>query len=279
MRDLSLAISPCPNDTFIFDALIHSRFPNNHFSVHPVFHDVEELNQLASQQAVDIIKISAAFYPQIQNEYEILSSGGAIGFGCGPLLVSRENLNPEELTSKKVAMPGERTTANLLLSLALPAVQNKTAVRFDLIEREILNSNFDAGVIIHENRFTYEKLGLKKILDLGEWWESKFNLPIPLGIIVVKRNLDTDLKKEIQKAIRQSVEFAFANREIVMPFVRRHTLAMEDDVMIRHIDTFVNAFSVDLSEPGRSALMKLFDEGCRLGWMPPVASDKIFVSE
>jgi len=261
--DLTLGFSPCPNDTFIFDNWVNGKLADNTLQVSPTLSDVEQLNAMAKTGALDVTKISFGVYPFIADKYQILDAGSALGFGCGPLLISKKDLNLSDFENSnlKVAIPGFSTTANLLLSLALPNIKNKVELVFSEIENAVLSGKVDAGLIIHENRFTYQKLGLRKIIDLGEYWESLYNLPIPLGCIVVKRTLSDAVKIQINAAIKKSVEAAFENPVSTMDYVAQHAQTMELSVMNQHIDLYVNKYSVSLGDEGYKAIEKLFSVG------------------
>lgn len=263
-RTLTLGFSPCPNDCFIFDALLHGKIDTEGLTFKPIIEDVEALNKKAFKAKLDISKLSFFTYAQVQKKYALLDSGSALGFGVGPLVVSG-NQKPETKNRKlRIAIPGKNTTANLLFSLAYPHLKNKTEVLFWKIEDEVLNGKFDLGVIIHESRFTYRKKGLTKIMDLGEWWEKKTRSPIPLGGIAIKRDLQgfgdlegLKLQKKAERVIRRSVEFAFANPNSSKAFVKRHAQEMDNTVIKKHIDLYVNKYSVSLGKKGRKAVAVL----------------------
>jgi 1,4-dihydroxy-6-naphthoate synthase len=261
--ELTLGFSPCPNDTFIFDNWVNGKLADNKLHVSPTLADVEQLNSLAKTAELDVTKISFGVYPFIANKYQILDAGSALGFGCGPLLISKREIQFSDFENGnlKVAIPGFSTTANLLLSLAFPKLKNKVEMLFSDIENAVLTGKVDAGLIIHENRFTYQKLGLKKIIDLGEYWENLYNLPIPLGCIVVKRDLSEAMKIQINAAIKKSVEEAFANPIGTMDYVSLHAQTMETSVMQQHIDLYVNKYSISLGNEGHQAIKKLFKVG------------------
>ncbi|GAB4137079.1 MAG: 1,4-dihydroxy-6-naphthoate synthase [Bacteroidia bacterium] len=258
---LTLAYSPCPNDCFIFDAIVNKRIDTEglEFDVHLA--DVEALNKDAFAGKADITKLSFHAYAYCRDNYVLLDSGSALGRNCGPLLVSKRILSQEDVKSGKlkIAIPGKYTTANFLLGYAFPEAQNKKEVIFSAIEQAVLNDEVDAGLIIHENRFTFEQKGLRKIIDLGEYWESQTGHPIPLGGIVIRRNLSEEVKHKVNRIIRRSVEFAFEHPELSMPYIREHAQEMEDQVMKQHIALYVNQFSVDLGAEGRAAVKHLFD--------------------
>ncbi len=254
----TLGISPCPNDTFIFDALAHHKIDTEglHFDV--IFADVEQLNRWAFQGYLDITKLSYNAFTHCVDDYKLLDSGSAIGNNCGPILIKKPNTI---ITNKsKIAIPGKYTTANMLLSIAFPEHKNKVEMLFSDIENEVLNGNVNAGLIIHENRFTYEDKGLEKVKDLGEFWQSETGLPIPLGGIVVKRNLALDLQQKIERSLRRSVEYAFANPNSSADYVKHHAQKTEKEVVDAHIALYVNDYSISLGVKGRRAVELLFEK-------------------
>lgn len=259
--NLSLGFSSCPNDTYIFDAMVHGKIDTEGLSFTVHMHDVEELNQMAFRNELDITKLSYHAFAYLTNEYQLLDAGSALGFGVGPLLVVKKD-SPALHKNKsewKVAIPGKFTTANFLLSIAYPEIKNKTELLFSEIEQGVLNGSFDAGLLIHENRFTYEQRGLAKVADLGAFWEKFANAAIPLGGIVVKRNLKDDVKQTINRVLRRSVEYAFANPKASYEYVKKHAQEMDEEVMYKHINLYVNQFSVDLGEEGKRAVKTLFN--------------------
>jgi 1,4-dihydroxy-6-naphthoate synthase len=276
---LSLRFSPCPNDCFIFDAMVHGRIDLEGLEFEAQMADVEALNRDAFAGSIDVTKLSYHALAYCTDRYALLSAGSALGRNCGPLLISKRQISTEDVASGSlcIAIPGTYTTANFLLGLAFPAATNKTALMFSEIEPALLRDAFDAGVIIHENRFTYEAKGLRKIVDLGEFWERETGLPIPLGGIVVRRSLPIEVQRTVNRVLRRSVEFAFANRAITLPFVRAHAQEMSDDVMHKHIDLYVNDFSVALGPEGRRAVDSLFARARTTGAIP-VLPDNLFVS-
>lgn len=262
---LNIAFSTCPNDTFMFDALVNRRLEVNNFSVDVHLADIEELNKMALEGGSDISKISYAAYPSISDNYQLLSAGSALGYKNGPLIISRRKIYPDELAEVKMAIPGKMTTANFLLSILFPEVNNKSEYLFSDIEEAVLSDEIDAGLVIHETRFVYKKKGLKLVSDLGELWEKKFNLPIPLGGIVVRRDFPEEVKLDIQKTISESIQFAFNNRNASLQYIKEHAQELDDEVINQHIDLYVNDFSVDLGEEGRNAVELLFSEGEKSG--------------
>ncbi|MGZ3883251.1 MAG: 1,4-dihydroxy-6-naphthoate synthase [Bacteroidia bacterium] len=271
-RTFTLGYSPCPNDCFIFDALVHKKIDTLGLDFDVQLEDVETLNSKAFANELDITKLSYHAFAYLTESYALLNSGSALGFNCGPLLITKEPdiekqlsaLNTQHSTLK-IAIPGKYTTANFLMTLAFPNAKNKVELLFSEIENAVLSEEVDAGLIIHENRFTYQDKGLKKIIDLGEFWESLIHAPIPLGGIVVKKTIDRKLQHHIDGLIRKSVEFAFANPESCMPYVRRHAQEMSEEVMKKHIALYVNDFSVDLGDAGRKAVMTLFSKAKETG--------------
>ena len=274
---MKIGFSPCPNDTFIFDALVNNKLENSEL-LDVFMADVDELNRKALRADLDITKLSFGVLAEASNLYQVLDAGSALGFGCGPLLISKNPIasNASEINRLKIGIPGETTTANLLLSMAFPEAKNKVVMLFSEIEESVLSGKIDAGLIIHENRFTYHERGLNKIIDLGEYWEKRTGLPIPLGCIVVKRTLPESQKKAIGKSIRNSVEFAFANREGTMHYVAEHAQEMSQDVMKQHIALYVNEYSISLGEKGRAAIERLMLEGKNAGLIPEVC-EPLFV--
>jgi 1,4-dihydroxy-6-naphthoate synthase len=270
---LKLGFSTCPNDTFIFEALVNKRIENHGLNFNLHLADVEELNKLAFNETLDITKISIAAYPKIADKYLILDSGGALGNNNGPLLISKRKIETTELSKLKIAIPGFNTTANLLLSIAFPEIEYKKEYVFNEIENAILNNKVDAGLIIHESRFTYEKRGLLKITDLGEYWESKFKHLVPLGCIVIKRSLPKEMILTINQMIRESVTYAFNKPEISSDYIKNLAQELDDDVIKKHIDLYVYNFSINLGSEGREAIKFLFQKGNELGLLPPIKNN------
>jgi 1,4-dihydroxy-6-naphthoate synthase len=267
---LSLGFSPCPNDCFMFDAIVHGRIDLEGLEFAPRLADVEALNKAAFAGEADVTKLSYHAYAFCTGDYVLLDAGSALGRNCGPLLISKRAIAPEEVASGglRLAIPGKFTTANFLLGLAFPTARDKTALVFSEIESALLSERFDAGLIIHENRFTYADKGLKKIIDLGEYWEGETGAPIPLGGIVIKRTLPDEVKQRVNRVLRRSVEYAFAHRTASLDYVRAHAQEMSEDVMYRHIDLYVNEYSVDLGTEGRRAVELLFAKAGETGIVP-----------
>lgn len=254
---LTLGFSPCPNDTFIFDALVNNKIDTEGLEFEVLLEDVQTLNNWAKQNKLHLSKISYGSLPLILDNYILLNSGGALGKGVGPLLIAKNKMDLSKVTDLTIAIPGENTTAHLLFTQAFPAAANKKFLVFNEIENAVLNEEVDAGVIIHENRFTYQKRNLVKLIDLGEFWEEKTNVPIPLGGIVAKRNLPHDLIKKTDALIRKSVEYAFKNYPLITDYVKQHSQEMEESVMKQHIDLYVNNYSIDLGADGKKAVNTL----------------------
>jgi len=270
--NLSLGFSSCPNDCFIFDAIVNQRIDLEGLEFSVRMADVEALNKAAFAGEVDVTKLSCHAYAYCAGAYVLLDAGSALGRNCGPLLISKRTVSEDEVAGGRlrIAIPGKYTTANFLLGLAFPEAQDKTELVFSAIEPALLEERYDAGLIIHENRFTYEAKGLKKIIDLGEFWERETGAPIPLGGIAVNRSLPGDVKQTVNRVVRRSVEHAFAHRTDSLPFVRAHAQEMSEDVMYRHIDLYVNEYSVDLGAEGRRAVELLFERANDAGIIPTV---------
>lgn len=274
--NLTLGFSTCPNDTFIFDAMVHGRIDTEGLEFSLIMADVEELNNHAFNGSLDITKLSYCAYASLVDSYILLNSGSALGYKNGPLLISRHKIYPDEISDLKIAIPGKNTTANLLLSIAYPNVKQKKEYLFSLIEEIVLSGEMDAGLIIHESRFTYQKKGLKKIIDLGEHWESITGMPIPLGGIVVNRKLPVEVQRKVNRVMKRSVEFAFEHPKESYPFVKQYAQEMDDSVMESHINLYVNEFTRDLGITGRKAIEALYGKASENGIIPIIRKD-IFV--
>jgi 1,4-dihydroxy-6-naphthoate synthase len=274
---LTLGFSTCPNDTFIFDAMIHQKVDTEGLQFEVVLADVEELNKNAFSGTIDITKLSYHAFAYIANSYKLLTSGSALGYKNGPLLISKNKIYPDEVKDIKVAIPGKHTTANLLFSIVYPNVKQKKEYLFSDIEEAILDGEVDAGVIIHENRFTYEKKGLKKIIDLGEEWEEKTGNPIPLGGIVINRKFDSETMLKVNRVLKRSVDFAFKNPDSSYAYVKSYAQELDDDVIKKHIELYVNNFTVDLGEKGKDAVITLF-ERAKQEMIITAVPDDIFVA-
>jgi 1,4-dihydroxy-6-naphthoate synthase len=273
---LTLGFSRCPNDTFIFDALIHRKIDTEGLEFKVSYDDVETLNKKAFENELDITKLSFHAFAYVANNYALLDAGSALGFGVGPLLLSKNsdiNLNSDF----RVGIPGKYTTANFLLSLAYPHLSNKVEMRFSDIEDALVNDEIDLGLIIHENRFTYQDKGLHKVMDLGEYWENETGCAIPLGGIVIKRTLPDEVTLKVNRVLQRSVEFAFANPKSGVDFIKSHAQSMDEAVMFKHIELYVNKYSIDLGQEGRKAVEILFEKAQSLGVIPKIEKD-IFLS-
>jgi len=255
---VTLGFSTCPNDTFIFDALVHQKIDSEGLAFDVVLADVEELNRRAFASSIDITKISYFAFAFLAGQFQILDSGGALGYKNGPLLISKYTWTPEEIPGLQIAIPGIYTTANLLFSIKFPEAKKKKQVLFSEIENAILNEEVDAGVIIHENRFTYQTKGLKRIIDLGEDWERNTGQPIPLGGIAVNRNLPAEVREKVGRVIRRSVEFALNNPDDSYPYVKKYARELDNEVIKKHIGLYVNNFTLSLGENGHKAIHTLY---------------------
>lgn len=255
---LTLGFSPCPNDTFIFDALVNKKIDTNDFDFDVVLEDVQTLNQWAIEGKLNITKLSYGVLPLVLNNYVVLNSGSALGKGVGPLLIKNEQLIINNVDDCIIAIPGENTTAHLLFSLAYPNAKNKVFLRYDQIENFVLE-NKGLGVIIHENRFTYADKGLIKIVDLGDYWEKNTGNSIPLGGIVINKNIDIAIQKQVDALIKKSIEYAFSKYPELNDYIRIHSQEMSEDVMRKHIDLYVNQYSIALGDEGKAAINKLME--------------------
>ena len=258
MKKLRIGFSPCPNDTFIFDALIHGKINTEglEFVVHMA--DVEELNLMALRGELDITKLSYHAYLHVLEAYIMMDSGSALGSNCGPLLIKNSGAdNPR--TTDLIAIPGKYTTANFLLNYAFSELQNKKEILFSEIEAAIKSREVTAGLIIHENRFTYAERGFEKVKDLGEHWEQNTGMPIPLGGIAIKRNVDKALQEKVQRLIRKSIEYAFENPTESLVFVKQNAQEMDAEIMQKHINLYVNEYSLSLGEKGKAAIQYMYD--------------------
>jgi 1,4-dihydroxy-6-naphthoate synthase len=287
---LTLGFSPCPNDTFIFDALIHHKIDTEGLEFEVFYDDVETLNQKAFRGELNITKLSYHAFAYVTDKYVLLDSGSALGFGVGPLLISDVEISISDLEKNQIedpksglrnpliGIPGKYTTANFLLGLAFPEATNKQELVFSDIEDAVLDGRVDIGLIIHENRFTYQDRGLKKIIDLGDYWEKRTGCAIPLGGIVANRNLPLDVQHKINRVLRKSVEFAFANPKSGLEFIKQHAQEMSEEVMYKHIELYVNQYSVELGEEGRKAINLMFDTALEKGIIPEI-KEGIFLTD
>lgn len=264
MTTYSLGFSPCPNDTFIFDALVNGKIDTDGLLFDVQLEDVQTLNEWVKQGKLDFSKISYGVYPLIRHQYNLLKSGGALGKGVGPLLITKNKVGStkvEELqqlvNNSTIAIPGTNTTAHFLFSQAFPNAKQKQFLIFHEIEEAVLSGKVDMGVIIHENRFTYQQKGLHKLMDLGEYWETTTGYPIPLGGIVAHQRIDAGLQHKVDRLIRKSLEYAFSNYPLITDYVKQHSQEMSEEVMRQHIDLYVNNYSLDLGEDGMKAVEQL----------------------
>ena len=276
---LTIGFSPCPNDTFIFDALINKKIDTEGFEFEAVLADVETLNQWALTGKLDITKLSfPAFFRSLEN-YTLLNAGSAVGKGVGPLLItdSSQELTNEEINQASIALPGIHTTANLLFSYAYPEAIDKKFMLFSAIEEALLNKETDLGVIIHENRFTYQQKGLHKVKDLGEYWEEKMELPVPLGGIAINQSLKRSVALKVNQLIRTSLDFAFKNYPVISAYVKQHSQEINEDVMRQHIDLYVNNYSLDLGDEGKLAIESLYEVFLELNNLETDDEDVLFI--
>lgn len=273
MPTLSLGFSPCPNDTFLFYALVHKKINTYGIDIKCHIADVEELNRSAFAGDLDITKLSYHALGYLLPHYQLLYAGSALGNNCGPLLIAKQPITQAQLSQATIAIPGKYTTANFLLSWAMPEVQDKIPMLFSDIETAVLQNKVDAGLIIHENRFTYAQKGLIKLIDLGQYWEEKTQLPIPLGGIAVKRSLPGSIKRNINNMVRESVIYAFSHPEETEQYVRQYAQEMDIQVIYQHIQLYVNAFSADLGLKGEQAVRYLFRQANELNLIPPFSGE------
>jgi 1,4-dihydroxy-6-naphthoate synthase len=254
----TLGFSPCPNDTFIFDALVNKKIDTEGLEFGAVLEDVQTLNSWAIEGKLTVTKLSYGVLPLVLKNYNLLNSGSALGRGVGPLLISKEEIANTTVDDIQIAIPGKNTTAHLLFSLAYPNAKNKIFLRYDEIENFVLDGK-GLGVIIHENRFTYQDKGLNKIVDLGDYWEQHTGNPIPLGGIVIKKEIDVSLQQKVDRLIKKSIEFAYSNYPELNDYIRSHSQEMSEDVIRKHIDLYVNNYSIALGEDGKNAVKKLLE--------------------
>ncbi len=267
-QTLTIGYSPCPNDTFIFYALIHGKVTIPGITFREQLEDVETLNRMALEDRLDFTKISYHALGHLRERYALLSSGSALGRGCGPLIVARPGTDIADLDTGRIAIPGVLTTANLLLRLFNPALTNVTVMTFDRIMDAVSKGDIAAGLIIHESRFTYPRYNLVKLQDLGEWWEHYSGLPIPLGGILGRRSLGREVLMKVETGIRESLHYANSHPEEVLKYCVQHSQEMDEQVMKSHIDLYVNDFSLDLGPEGLAAVRRLFAEAERRGIFP-----------
>ncbi|NBC06544.1 MAG: 1,4-dihydroxy-6-naphthoate synthase [Bacteroidetes bacterium] len=265
---LSLGFSPCPNDTFIFDALLHGKVDTEGLTFAPYIADVEDLNQRAFRNELSITKLSYHAFAFLLDQYALMEAGSALGNKVGPLLIAKQPMDKAAIPNAHIAIPGKYTTANFLLSLAYPEAQQREEMLFSDIEDAVLDGRVDAGLIIHENRFTYQDKGLVKLIDLGEYWEATTAMPIPLGGIVVQRSLPREVQQAVNRVMQRSVAFAFEHPQASKDFIKQHAQEMEEAVMYKHIKLYVNDFTKQLGLEGRAAVQRLFDIAMAKGVIP-----------
>lgn len=277
--NLTLGFSPCPNDTFIFDAMIHHKIDTEGLTFDVFYEDVESLNHKTFDGTLDISKLSFHAYAYALEKYVLLDAGSALGFGVGPLLICKkeelvqqvlQGRDEQVISDLKVAIPGKYTTANFLLGLAFPQLQNKEILVFSEIEPALLKEQVDLGLIIHENRFTYQDKGLHKVIDLGDFWEKETGCPIPLGGIVIRRDIPNDIKMKVNRILKRSVEYAFAHPDSGIDFIRQHAQEMSEEVMYKHIELYVNKYSLNLGQEGRKAVQVMFEKARQLNLIPAI---------
>jgi len=273
VRKFSLGFSPCPNDTFIFDALVNKKIETDGYVFEPVIEDIEKLNNRAFGRELDVTKLSFFAFAHVAGDYRLLDAGSALGKNCGPVLVSKNYYPISEIENLTVAIPGKYTTANCLLNMAFPGITSKKEMLFSDIENAVLKGITDAGVLIHESRFTYESKGLKKITDLGECWETSTGLALPLGGIAVKKSIDLTVKHKINTLIRQSISYAFANPGSSASFIKMHSQELSDEVIRNHISLYVNNFSLNMGKEGKSAVLRFFENSFAQGLSPKLEPD------
>ncbi len=276
MMKLKLGFSTCPNDTFIFDAMVHGKIDTEGLSFDIIMEDVEKLNKRVMEGSIDISKLSFHAYAYAAQNYVLLTSGAALGRKNGPLLISKHKIYPDEIDGARVAIPGIYTTANLLFSIVYPVVVTKKEYLFSEIEEAVLSGEVDAGVIIHENRFTYEKKGLQKIVDLGERWENSTGYPIPLGAIAVNREIDENIRLKVNRVLKRSIAYSLENPNSGYGFVKKHAQGLDDSVIYRHIRLYVNDYTTELDEGAKEAVRYLYKTASEKGVIKSVPHD-IFI--
>ena len=274
---LTIGFSPCPNDTFIFDAMVSGLIDTKGIEFEYILEDVETLNKWAAEGKLDITKLSYHAFLHTADQYALLHSGSALGKGVGPLLVASKPLDLKNIAGWKIAIPGQHTTANLLLSLAYPEAQDKEELVFSEIENAVVDGRYDAGLIIHESRFTYRQKGLHKLLDLGDWWEQNMRAAIPLGGIVIKRSFDKDVCATVDDIIQRSLQYAWQQYPALSEFVTSNAQEMDEEVMRKHINLYVNEYTNDIGSEGRQSIQTLFEKAKAAGLIPTIP-EAIFYS-
>lgn len=278
MINLSLGYSPCPNDTFIFYALVHGKLDTAGLLFKEILEDVETLNQMAQRASLDVTKVSFHAFGHLRDTYCLLRSGAALGRGCGPLVVAREKCSMQDLRGKIIAIPGELTTAFLLLQVFDPELKHRIKIMpFHQIIDSVKRGETDAGLIIHESRFTYQQQGLREIIDLGAWWEQETGRPIPLGCIIARRDLGKELVQTTEVLIRKSLEYAFSHSKEAEIYIKSHAQELEDAVIEQHIRLYVNDYSLEIKDEGLHAIEELFRRATEQGIIPE-SSQPLFLS-
>lgn len=273
---LTLGFSPCPNDTFIFEAMVHGRVDTEGLEFDWFLADVEELNRRAADGSIDVTKMSFHAYAHTAEQFLILDAGSALGRSNGPLVISKRKIRSEELDEAVIAIPGKMTTANLLFSIFWPKATRKREYLFSDIPEAVLSGKADVGLIIHETRFTYRSMGLSLVADTGFLWEETTGLPVPLGCIAVNRKIDEDTAAKVDRAIWRSIEYARTSPDESVDFIRKHARETEADVTREHIKLYVNSFSLSLGEEGRAAIRRLFAVAREKAVVPPLP-ERIFL--
>jgi len=278
VHKLTLGFSPCPNDTFIFDAMVNGKIDTGDLVFDHKLEDVETLNQWAFEGKLAITKLSYNSFLHLSDQYTLLDSGSALGKGVGPLLICKGDApQPDDLATflqdAKIAIPGKNTTANLLFSLAFPSAAHKTEVLFSDIESRVLSGEFDCGLVIHESRFTYEQRGLQKLIDLGDWWEKETDSAIPLGGICIRKDVPISIAKKVESLIKESLEYSWSQYPTLSSFVTENAQEMEEDVMRQHINLYVNDYSLSLGVTGKNAVSTLFTKAAANGLIAKIPND------
>lgn len=274
-RKIRVGFSPCPNDTFMFDALVNGQIQHEQFEFDFIIADVEELNRKAFHGELDMTKLSVHAFGHVADRYSILNSGAALGHNCGPLLIGKNKIDLQDISSQICAIPGKYTTAFLLSRIFFPDLISTKEILFSEIEDAVLHESASLGLIIHESRFTFQDKGLIELADLGKYWYRDTGLPLPLGVIAIHKHLETDEQKKLNTLLNNSIQSAFAKKDCISDFVRSHAQSMSESVLKKHIDLYVNEFSLDLGPVGRSAIRFLLNKGAASGCFEAV-SDSIF---
>lgn len=264
-KPLTIGFSPCPNDTFIFNGLVNGAVTVPGYEIQAQLHDVETLNQMAFDGELDVTKLSFFAWLMVKDHYRRLSSGGALGYGCGPVVISRKRLSVDDMANCRVALPGKWTTAHLLFRLWAPQARERVFLPYDQIFSALETGRADCGVIIHESRFVFEQAGFHPVVDLGAWWEAQTGLPIPLGCIAAHKRLPEALPGQLEAAIGRSIEMARQDPEAAMPYILAHAQEISPEVLQAHIQTFVNDFSLDLGPTGQAAVTALAQKAKQAG--------------